>query len=359
MEIIQLLEVSDEKWQTFVENCNECWLYHHSVFQDLDDPNCQSFAILEEERIVGGCILYVNRSGLGKVLGGRYGPAGLALLPGFSRRSYPLVNAHLKMLAHRHGCHAVQMGLPILAPAYRHSNYLQSHLYRLNFNNTLRWGLRTAYVPSFTTIIDLACSSEKIYSEFSESVRRDCARSSKVPFETEFLQGNVTDTQWELFLCNHQETMLRGQTQSLPKKLLDRLRALLERGYAALFNVNIAGKTVASLLLLTYKNSAFYFASGIQSEALNKGFSAQLHWSAVRELQERGYGRYEVGQFYPTLMGTKLGLLGEFKRRFGGIKRTVLAGELVMQEMRMLCLDLGPAYARLFAKNVYDIARGK
>ena len=59
MEIVPLFKVPYEKWHTFVQNCDECWLFHHSAFQDLDDPNSQSFAIIEQERLVGGCILYV------------------------------------------------------------------------------------------------------------------------------------------------------------------------------------------------------------------------------------------------------------------------------------------------------------
>jgi hypothetical protein len=162
MEIVKLSKVHEKKWQIFVQNCDECWLYHHSVFQDFDDPNCKSFAILDRDRLVGGCVLYLNRSGMGNVLGGRYGPAGLAILPGFARKAYPLVNAHLKAQAREFGCHAVQMGMPMLAPAYRDSEYLKSHLYHLGFNNTSRWALRTAYDPSYTTIIDLAFSVDQI-----------------------------------------------------------------------------------------------------------------------------------------------------------------------------------------------------
>lgn len=357
MKIVPLSAVATGEWEAFVDACDECWLYHHPAFADLVTPDSRSFALLDRGKVSGGCVLYVNRSGFGKVLGGRFGAAGLALLPDSARRSYPLVREHLFETARKSGCHAIQMGLPVLAPAYRQADYLETHLYHLGFTNTLRWGTLTHYTPSYTTVIDLGHTRDAIWGGFSELVRRKCRRASRISFVCDFLQQDVTDAAWAAFLRNHEATMQRGGGAPLPETLLGRLRELLVRNYAALINLRIGERTIASLLLLIYKQSAFYFASGTQPEAYKDGFAAQLHWTAIQELKYRRYERYEVGQFFPALQGTKLSQLGEFKRMFGGSKRPVLAGELVTQELRFLGLDLVPAYGRTWVKSMYDVLR--
>jgi len=357
MEIVPLSSVRLSDWEDFVNDCDECWLYHHPVFLEMEDPQSMSFAVLDQGRVSGGCVLHLAHSGIGNVLSGGFGPDGLAFLPGVARRAYPLVREYLVERARRCGCHAVQMNLPILAPAYRNVEYLDTHLYRLGFTNTLRWGTSTHYTPSYTTIIELGLSLDDIFRQFSSSVRQKCQRASGISFSHEFLQQDATSLAWEAFLSNHDATMRRGGAQSLPAPLLMKMRQLLVKGFAALINFKADDRIFASLLLLTYKQSAFYFSSGVQSDAYDDGFSAQLHWIAVQELKRRGYERYEVGQFYPLLRGTKLHRLGEFKRMFGGNKRPVLAGELVTHELRFVGLDLGPAYGRKFLKGIYDSMR--
>jgi GNAT acetyltransferase-like protein len=359
VEIVSLSAIARRDWEAFVDTCDECWLYHHPVFLDLDDTHSRSFAVLHNGKVAGGCALYVNRSGFGKMLGGRYGPAGLALQPAATRRAYPLVREYLFETARKSGCHAIQMALPMLAPAYQSADYLDTHLYHLGFNNALRWGTLTHYTPSYTTIIDLALPLDEIWGKFSELVRRKCRDAAKTPFDCEFLQQTSDDAHWAAFLRNHEATMRRGGASALPESLLDRLRKLLAGGHAALINCKVDAEIVASLLLLTYKNSAFYFASGVQLAAYSAGFAAQLHWTAIQELQRRGFEKYEVGQFYPALRGVKLKSLGEFKRMFGGTKRPVLSGELVTQELRFLALDVLPAYGRKWAKSLYAALRRK
>lgn len=357
MEIISLSDLPKEDWSAFVDECNECWLYHHPAFFDWKAPDSVSFALHENGKISGGCVLYINRSGLGKVLGGRYGPAGLALEAGAARRAYPLVRNHLVNIAKKHGCHAIQMGLPILAPAFGNSEYLDTHLYHLGFNNTLRWGDRTSYTPSYSTVIDLKLPKERIWQGFADSIRRKCRSASKFKFTIEFQQSDVSEYAWEAFKSNHSITMRRAGGESLPLPLLETLYQLLLKNLACLVGLRIGEEIVASLLLLTYKKSAFAFAIGVQNEAYRDGFAAQVRWAAVDELAQRGFEKYEVGSFFPALHGTKLQQLGEFKRRFGGEKRAVLAGEFVTDEFRFVGFDLIPAYTRKLAKSIYEAVR--
>lgn len=352
LRIVPLTALGEGQWADFVARCDECWLYHHPDFTDLNDRNCRAFGIVEGASIVGGGILYVNRSGLGKVLGHRYGAAGLAALPGIAARAYPMIKEHLIKVAREEGCHAIQMALPLLAPAHANAEYLDSHLCRLGFGDSLRWGTLISYSPSYSTVIDLDRSKDTIWREFSELIRRKCKLAARQAFEADFLQKGIEAADWDAFEGNHEATMLRGGAQALPANLRQRLHNLVLQGHAAVLNIKREGNTIASLLMLTYKRAAFYFASGLSEEAYRDGFAAQLHWSAIQELARRGYVAYEIGQFYPALAGTKLRTLGEFKRMFGGTKRRVMAGELVVNDTRMFLLDIAPAYLRQCYRNI-------
>ena len=351
LRILPLTGVDEKAWAQFVEDCDQCWLFHHPDFFDISDPDSRSFAILDDDKIVGGCILMVNRSGLGRVLGYRYGGAGLAVRRRISSAEYSRIKNYIVDLARENACHAIQMNLPRLAPGNLGSSYLDTHLYQLGFGDSLRWGASPLYSPSFSTILDLAQSNDSIWRDFSELIRRKCKLAAKLGFDVEFLQNGAARSAWDAFERTHAQTMMRGGANELPSALRARLSKLVLNDKAAILNLSRYGDVIASLLLLTYKNAAFYFASGVVAEAYDSGFAAQLHWSAVEELRRRGYAIYEIGQYFPALGKSKLKSIGDFKRMFGGYKRRVLAGELVVNEARMFLLDLVPAHLRRCLKS--------
>ena len=346
IEIIQLNKIPREQWRLFVDECDECWLYHHPDLAPLDDSDSCSFAIMQHGVLIGGCLLFVNRSGFGKVLGERIGAAGLAMKESLTAEDYSEILKYLKGIARISRCHAIQMPLPMLAPANRSRNYMESHLVSLGFNDSLRWGPNTEYVPSYTTLIELANSVDTIFNDFSKSPREKCKKFRKLDFEYKFFNEEVADNEWDNFVASHQVTLERSGGAPLSTQLLKKLRHLLRSSMAALINVYLSSKCQASLLILTYKKSGFYFASGIQPDAYESGVAGYIQLLAIKELKSRGFNYYEVGQSFPTLKGTKINTLGDFKSMFGGRKQPVLAGELVVEKGRYILLDLLPSHLR-------------
>ena len=108
-------KVPTEIWSQFVDECDECWVYHKAELIRFNLRDSRSFAIYERDQIIGVCVLYVNKIMLGKVLGPRMGPAGLALKKNISKKIYPLILDHLKNLARINNCLAIQMELCRLA----------------------------------------------------------------------------------------------------------------------------------------------------------------------------------------------------------------------------------------------------
>ena len=79
-------KVPTEIWSQFVDECDECWVYHKAELIRFNLRDSRSFAIYERDQIIGVCVLYVNKIMLGKVLGPRMGPAGLALKKTYQKK---------------------------------------------------------------------------------------------------------------------------------------------------------------------------------------------------------------------------------------------------------------------------------
>ena len=92
-------EVPVQQWSQFVDECEECWAYHRPELINIHRSDSRSFAIWKENKLIGVCVLYVNNVHLGKILGSRMGPAGLALKKNVPKKIYSLIFEHLQYLA--------------------------------------------------------------------------------------------------------------------------------------------------------------------------------------------------------------------------------------------------------------------
>lgn len=338
IDIVDYRNISADVWNSFVEECDESWLYHRTEIIDLCRDESRSFAVVEDDKIVAICVLYVNKCGNAKVLGYKTGPAGLALLnSGHNNKLYPLIQDYLLQLATMEQCSAIQLYLPSLAPAYRFASYLDSHLFNLRFTSCLRWGFGTDYTDAYTNVIDLTQNIDIILSGFSKGNKHICKKLGKLPFVCRYVDATcVEDSEWQVFVANHLETFNRTNTATFSPAYFDSLLGLLKHGHFVLVNVYAASECCASILLGIHKKRATYFAGATPSKYLNQGYGVFIHFLAMQELIQRGFEYYELGIFFPAMQNCKLQQIGEFKRKFGGIRMPLLAGELVINEYEYL-----------------------
>jgi hypothetical protein len=343
-------EVSAEIWAQFVDECDECWIYHKAELIRFNLRDSRSFAIYERDQIIGVCVLYVNKIMLGKVLGSRIGPAGLALKTNISKKIYPLILDHLKNLARINNCLAIQMELCRLAELNSDKDYLSSYLGNLGFSLGQRY-LGTDYLPSFTIIFDLSKTLEEISNDFSRLVKRKCARFVKGEYQYECFEKEISTQSWEEFVINHRATFKLTGATPFPEKTLAFLRGLVENSLGLLINVYVEGSCCASLYLMIYKRRAFFFASGVKSEFYDSGCRTFIYQLAITELKTRGVSFFGIGYFFPSkaLEGTKLYSIGQFKRMFGGEQKLALNGELILNEWLYFFLVILPGYIRKMA----------
>lgn len=323
-------DIPASEWATFVDACDECWLYHRPEFIQYEQKKSFSFAIIEHSEIKGICVLYKNKEYFDSFFGYRIGPAGLALSNSFQmsrEKLYRNILKHLLVIAAKNDCSRIQLNMPSLAPANNNRQYDDSHLYQLGFSISLRWG-RGDYTPALTGVIDLQCDRRDFMDDFSETHRRACNRCLQQPYSYHYYcSDNMTEDAWNEFVTNHKETMQKTGGTPLSDSLRALFRELVKKGFFSLINLRIGDERCTSLLIATYKGNASYYASGMNYKFRDSGAGIFIHLLAMQELQRRNFKFYDIGPFFPGMHNTKMGLIGEFKRRFGGSKWPLLAGE--------------------------------
>jgi hypothetical protein len=343
VQFVDFHDISVPIWNTFVDSCDECWAYHKAEYIQADIANSHSFAILEGGKMCGVCVLYSGRERFGRILRG----PGLSLDNSVSKKKlYPIIKDYLKSLANRNRCCAIQFSFPILAPAFSRLGFLNSHLLNLGFSSSLRWGYGIHYLPSYTNVLDLRGTVEDIFSGFSKGHKWDCHKCEKMTPSYEYHDGHLEDRLWNDYISIHLETYERTGTKPFSREYLNRLRSFIERGLMALGNLYIGTECIASVLLVTYKKRAFYLAGGIRENKEIRHCGTYIHLLTIKELKNRGYEYYELGQSYPSIKESKMGKIGEFKGTFGGEKWPILAGELVVNELAYLLRIIFPNSAR-------------
>jgi len=314
-------------WSAFVDSCDEAWLPHRPEFLAASPEDC-SFSLRRNGELIGVCALARQRQGRAAAV--LYG-AGLALASTVA--FHDIVDdfrAELHALVARQGALAVQFNQPPLSPALAGRRYADSILMELGFSCGLRWGFNLDYVTGFHTVIELSHEMGAILKGFTKGNRACVARCRRLAATAEFSDAaRFSDGHWDAFVNIHRATYARTGAAAFSEEHLARLKRHAQAGFIALAALRLDGELVAAILLETYKGGANYLAGGCRDDAQKLGAMVYLHFLAMERMKLAGYRYYCMGPSFPALRGTKMGAIGDFKRRFGGAKWDILAGELV------------------------------
>lgn len=359
MEVISLKNIPRCDWASFVDNCDECWFFHHPEAQTVNDPAFQGFALCNAGKLQGLYILYARRILGTSILTYHAGAAALALDHNIQdNATYEMITNHLTSLAKKNHCSAIYSILSMCAPANMNKSFEDSHLAKLGFKEGLPWGDSLTPSLSYTSIINLTLPIQKIYKDFYKTSKTKCKRALRLNLRVELISRENNDREWQNFINNHLATFQRSGGTAFNHIMLDWLKHLVFMGFAQLINFYHHQQCVASLLLITYKKRASYFASGIQPSYYDLGLPAYMHWVAIQAFADQGYEWYELGQSYPQLAPCKLHHLGQFKRTFGGIKPTILAGTFITSPVRYSTGLLAPKFAKKMLRPLWRLSHG-
>lgn len=336
-------EEDSDAWTDFVEECPEAWLHHLPEFAAAQPGNC-SFSVRVDGRIAGVCVLARGRRKFGAVLSG----PGLALATGADRDAiYRAVGDALRRLARRERCQAVEFVLPPLAPAFAGRGRDGTVLAALGFSRGLRWAYDLDFIDGYYSVIDLTQEMETILKGYSKGNRASAARCRKMGMSVVPSFGAaLEEAAWENFRRIHRATYARSHGTPFTDSRLARLAAMVRAGRLALINIHRGSECVATVLLEIYKQGASYFAGGATDEARQQGAMAFAQYAAMEWAKGAGCVCYSMGPTYPALSDTPFGANGEFKKRFGGARWEILAGEMMINPLAHLARIRMPAALR-------------
>ena len=318
------------QWDAFVDGCGEAWIYHLSSFvieaERRNNARDKSFAILKNGEIVAVCALLVRRHGCAFVLTGP-GPA-------FSdtRKNKDVVNLcyeRLEEVARENDCVAIRIWRSSLAPANFGLRYVDTDVTNYGYGCGW-WGEMHGFDIGYWVISDLSRSMDEILGGFDKEYRRYVRRCRDSDITSKIFDGTAgMEKGWDEFYALHVETMTRTSGGMMSKEHIDFFQRAVAGQRAILYNAYDKEACVASVLVLLYKQGAYYEAGASSKVGLQQKAMIYLLYVAMCDLKERGIHYFNLGANIPSHRDTKWGTIGDFKRKFSTLRWDALVLEKI------------------------------
>lgn len=181
-------------------------------------------------------------------------------------------------------------------------------------------------VMSQAYVIDLKQNNDDIFRAYSQTTRNLINKCSK-DVNINIVEAQPTLEDMELYYNLHVETYLRTGVNPHPKSYFQHIffNILPKKICRILFLYN--GKTlVAAHNTLLFKDAAIYW-TGASITDKGEGESRLLMHKQIMYAKMHGCKYYEVGEAFPNERYGKLKGLNDFKKSFGGFLHPLFAGE--------------------------------
>jgi hypothetical protein len=346
MKIIHFKETNPQAWNRLVDESPEAWLYHRAEWVEVEALACpnESFMV-ESDEGKPLAVFCVYRSGKTRRLGlsdcylhtglGRGGPA---IAQGLSDKQHKVAMLfaleYLRKRARACGANRLEVRLPSLAPAYlpplrSEVNPLSEYQFGTFPKYSSSGIARLIGINTPTTIVELSGGDEETFfancSHACRNLVRKASRLGVTCVQRSGLQG------LEGFYRTYEASFRRSRSETRPLSFFRTIyERLAEKGMMRVFLALYDGKTIASALLLCYKNALTYYAGGTDYEAHQLSPTNLLIWESLKWARTAGWAWYETGPFFPYLPNDhKMARIGQFKREFGGKPHLLFEGLLV------------------------------
>lgn len=328
LKIVSPDEAGAASWRAFVDGCDEAWVDHLLESVERLGSTSRSFAVTEQGKIVGIFVAGVADWFQTRVLTG----PGPAIVSGFLRSQVlALMEDRIEQLARSEKLSAMWLALPILAPAWSKTSYWNSSLLELGCACGWPAGDSLRSQVGVHSVIDLSRSETDIIKGLSSGHRGSLKRAQKAGVVS---HNHDSEVAWTAFCSLMGQNLERNGGGDYSASYYQYMRNLCAQGYGYLYLAQVGASFIAGLVVRAYKGRAHYLAGGATAEAYRNGALVKLHMDAMSDLAHRGYNHYDLGVYYPGLVGTKMGNIGLFKFRFGGEKWGEISGERIFDERK-------------------------
>ncbi len=174
---------------------------------------------------------------------------------------------------------------------------------------------------SVSSLIDLRGTEQQLLEHFSQKTRYNIRKGEKENnVLIQCIPLSELDITWKkAFLMLRSEWSKRKNVMGYDEKFMNGVLDAFKKHGACLFAVDRAGKTLATLLMLTTEKTAIYFSAFSSEEGYACNAPTMLTWNAIQWAKKVGMEIFDFGGIYdPRYTGTYKRWKGftQFKERF-------------------------------------------
>ena len=325
-EIAGRASIGRERWDAFVGESDDAWLWHCFALQDALStwPNRLdlSFGICDPnsgDALIAVMPLHLLAHHSLDSLGG---PAFCNQIPAKLRsKTITFLREHLVGLARSHGVPEINVSLPAMAPAYSGERCPKVNpLLELGCENSL----------TQTWVIDLRQGKESLWRAMEGRARTAVRKAMKNDVRVREAKRDDLDVYYAL----HCETYERTGVPAHPKDYFEEIwNEFLLNGLAVVYVAEHKDEVVAAENFGIFKKRAVYWTGAATRKGLELEANSLIQWSAIEWLVLNRFDYYEVGEAFPNVRSGKLKGLSDFKKSFGGEMYPVYRGRIQLTDI--------------------------
>lgn len=351
MEIVHFDQASKRDWDRLVDGSPEAWLNHRSEWVELQASrfNNESFMVLSDEgKPLAVFVVYLSAPGrwwrfgtLFLFTGWGGGPAmaqGLSVKERENAIRFAL--GYLKGRARECKASHLEVRLPSLAPAYLPPVRTEVNpLWEYGFSALPKLGSTLGFerlkgVNTPTMIVELESKDdEQLFAECTQACHtavRKAERAGVACIRDDGPEG------LKVFSDNYKASHMRSGAQGWPFDFFQTMHNTLS-DKAWVFHARQGEKTLASVILLSYKDGVTYAAGGMTEDGRLLSVNNLLTFETMKWAKREGKKWCEIGPYFPYLQDdVKLARIGKFKREFGGRAFNIFDGLFIYDWARYL-----------------------
>lgn len=338
-EMTELDHLGAERWNGFVEEVDEGWMFHRSEYIDgmttWPGRKNESFAVIDHgggDRLTAIVPLILERRKAGGVVPVQMliSPAGVALLDDLGdshrRKIYRFIQQCLHEKAEETGAQKIIFKQSPLAPALRGDACPRVNpLIYLGMDNT----------ATQTWIVDLTGEEDDVWERMEGRARTDIrkARDNNVTIREASTSGQDLKIYYDLHTATYNRTGVTPHPKAYFELIWDKF---LSKGLSKVFFAELNDDVVAAVNIGRYKNAGKYWTGASSMDGLKASANSLLQWHTISWLMDENCEWYEVGEAFPGAEDDKRKGLNQFKKSFGGELYPFYRGETVVRPLKQI-----------------------
>lgn len=353
MKIVIFKDISKQNWDNFVNISDEAWLFHLYDWIQIEEREGyknHSFMVQSKRGDPLGIFplysykKYVDRFFPVKMLHTGHARSGPALMSGLGEKRRREILNFMFMYVDKISKDNKIDGLNVRLP------FPFSELFKIN--PLVIYGLCDDFMIEKN--VNLSKTEDEIYNGVEKRCRNDLRKIDKYNIK---IQRAESIKEIEDYHKLHIETYNRTNAKVRPLRYFEDIwNSFYEKGYMNFFFAEKNNEKIGSIIILSYKSGATYWAGVTKTKYQDIPISTFLLWEGIMWAKRNNMKWFEVGPFFPHYpKDSKPYKIGKFKEQFGGETWKLYEGTKIYNKKRYYMIKLAEEIINDFRNKRGDI----